>query len=65
MSEALSMTDTKNLMHELNLCPILLAQLELRIRLFLEIWNFIAVVGELHKMVKALEIKLVMYMSEV
>ena len=59
------MTDMKNLMHELNLFPILPAQLELRIRLVLEFWNFFAVISKLHKTVKALEIKLAMYMSEV
>ena len=59
------MTDMKNLVHELNLCLILLAQLELKIGIVLEFWNFFAVVSEQHKMVKALEIKLVMYVSEV
>jgi hypothetical protein len=47
-------------MHELDLCPILPAQLEIRIRLVLEFRNFFAVVSELHKAVKALEIELVM-----
>jgi hypothetical protein len=59
------LTDAKNLVHELNLFPILPAQLELRIRLVLEFRNFFTVISELHKTVKALEIKLVMYASEV
>jgi hypothetical protein len=41
------MTDMKNLVHELNLGPILLAQLELKIRLLLEFCNFFAVISEL------------------